>query len=76
MPYLTDLRAIVIRNQKSAFDVKQSVTQSDMVFCSKTYVLVVIFSRKIRRITVKKADGSVILPDKPFKILVLNNYFL
>ena len=76
MPYLTDLRTIIIRNQKSAFDVKKSVTQSDMIFCSKPYVLVVILCSKIRRIAVEKADGSIVLLNQLFKILVFNNYFL
>ena len=62
-------QTIIIRNQKSAFDVKKSVTQSDMIFCSKPYVLVVILCSKIRRIAVEKADGSIVLLNQLFKTL-------
>ena len=76
IPQLTDFGTVVVGYKKLSRNAEQGISQSDVVFRRETYILVIVFCCKIRRIAIKKAHRAVILPDELLKVFVFNHNLL
>ena len=72
MVQLSDFGTIVIRNQPFTFAFGKCLFEPEMILPSKTAVID-IFACKIRRITIEKRIGTVIVLDEHLEVLILND---
>ena len=70
---LPDLRTVVIRQDKPAFDLRQRVMQTVMIFRVKP-VRIILFRVIIRRIQIKQCAVPVIISDQALKVQVLYHH--
>jgi flagellar biosynthetic protein FliP len=75
---IADKIAVIVGQQEFALNSQQSIPQADVIFFCKavlTHVFVVALGFKVRRVTVEKADGAVVLPNQLLEILVFDHHF-